>query len=277
MIHMPMISLARFTPGAIAVAFATSLSAQTYLLDFNTADTSGYPQGSSAWNIYAAPTDINGGLIKSTTGSTAAGLTLSKSGTMTDSANSGSVNVFGNTTGGPSWLTNNGTLGNTGAAGDYFYTSTNSTVDSFTMTVGGLTAGSAVTLDLWMSRSSGAGGDGFFDYSMDGGGSWTGFKVAEKSGVLSTDAYWSGNTTASTTYRAYTDGWVGARYMTSQSVVMTGTTLIFRATDATTTGGWTGIGAVQLQVSAIPEPHTYAAAFGAVAFVYGATRRRPRG
>src|SRR5687767_6610038 len=86
-IHMSMISLARFTPGAIAVALATSLSAQTYLLDFNTADPSGYPQGSSAWNIYAAPTDINGSVIKSTTGSTAAGLTLSKAGTMTDSAN----------------------------------------------------------------------------------------------------------------------------------------------------------------------------------------------
>ena len=271
-----MISLARLTPGAIAVAFAASLSAQTYLLDFNTTDTSGYPQGASAWNIYATPADINGSAIKSTTGSTAAGLTLSKSGTMTDSTQGGTTGVFGNTTGGPSWLTNNGTLGNTSAAGDYFFTNTNTSAvaDSFTITVGGLVAGSTVSLDLWMSRASGQGGDGYFDYSLDGGASWQGFNVAEKNGALSTDVYWAGKITSSTIYRAYTDGWAAGRYMTSQSVVATGTTLLFRATDTGSGTTWTGIGAVQLQVSAVPEPHAYAAVFAAVAFVYGATRRR---
>ena len=220
--------------------------AEIFLMDFNTTDTGSYPGGSSAWNIYAAPSNINGGLIKDTSGFTAAGVTLSVTGTITDSGN-GNTAVFNNATGGPAWVTTDGSLANTGAAGDYFYTSTAAGSHSFTMTLANLTRGNTISLDLWTSRVNST-GIGLFDYSVDGGATWNGFTVLAKDGSLATDGGWDTHDTTTQSFHLVNDGNNSARYMTTGDIVLPGTTLSFRTSNA---GAWTAIGAARLIV---PEP-----------------------
>ena len=107
--------------------------------------------------------------------------------------------MFYNTTGGPSWATDDGSLGNLSAVGDYFFTSTSTSGEqTFTMTLGGLTPGNTVALDLWFSRNGTfAYGSGYFDYSTDGGANWTGFAVLNKDGTACTANGWDTNDTVS--------------------------------------------------------------------------------
>lgn len=255
-----------------AGSLASSAFGAQYLMDFNshTGGTSSHPGGAAAWNIYAAPADISGGGIKDSTGSTAAGLTFNKSGTITDSNNTGAL-AFNNATGGPSWVTDDGALGNTGAAADYFYTSLTTGSQSFTMTFSGLASGSVVSLDLFFSRADANSGNGFYSYSLDGGATWLGLNVLEKNGSLSTDARWASSNTLAAMFRGQEDGNNQARYMNASDLTIGASgTLQFKVQDDAG-GGWAGINAARLTV--IPEPST-AALLAGVACVATFRRRR---
>ena len=250
---------------------ARSQAAQIYLLDFNshTGGTSAFPGGSSAWNSYETPGNINGSVIKDITGSTAAGITLQKTGSLTDSGNTGTA-AFNNSTGGPSWVTTDGSLANTGAAADYFFTSTAGASHTFTLTLAGMTQGTQVSLDLWFSRANAA-GNGFFDYSLDGGTTWTGFNVLEKNGAAATANSWGTNTTGEQMFRGQQDGNDAARYMNAGNLTIgSGGSLLIRSTDDAG-GGWTGISAAQLTV--IPEPASSGLICGALALAMIRRRR----
>ena len=260
---------------ALSIAFGSLASlahgAQVYLMDFNTHTdaTSTHPGGAAAWNIYAAPADINNGLIKDTSGSTASGIRLNKSGTLADSGNTGAA-AFDNPTGGPSWVTNDGSLADTGVAADYFFTSTSDASNLFTMTFSGLAGGTTVSLDLFFSRAN-ATGNGFYSYSLDGGSTWVGLNVLEKNGALSTDSRWASSNTLATMFRGNEDGNDNGRYMATGEVLIGAPgTIQFKVQDDAATG-WAGISAARLTV--IPEPSTAALLAGVAGF---ATLRRRR-
>jgi len=225
-----------------------------YLMDFNTSfsATNGYPLGQSAWNIYAAPANVNGSSIQDTAGSTAAGITLSVSGSITDSGTSGTA-VFSNALGGASWITGSGAMSNTAAISDYFFTDNNVAVHTNIFTLSNLTAGVLVSIDIHMSRISGQGGHGRFDYSLDNGSTWTGFTVMEPNDSVTTSDGWNTNTTATKTFDAFNDGYAAARYMSSGFVVLSTNTLRFRVTDAPGSS-YSGITAARLTVVGAPPP-----------------------
>lgn len=245
-----------------------SASAATYLVDFNTTDGGSYPGGSSAWNIYATPADINGSAIHDTSSPTPTSVTLNKSGTIADSSNGGAA-VFNNATGGPSWVTTDGSLTNTGAAGDYFFTSTSVNHESFTITFGGLSPNQIAYVDMWHSRVT-ATSEGLYEYSLDGGATWSGFTVLEKDGSASTGDGWVGNTTKTKGFQGIRDGNNNARYMHVGGLTLTGSTLLVRTTDTEVAGSWSAIGAIRLTV--IPEPS--AAALMAIQALTLLRRRR---
>lgn len=250
-----------------SLAIAAQAS-QIYLLDFNNAgDAGGYPGGASAWNAYAAPSNVTG-TIADTSGSTAGGLSIAHSG-LNNSGNGGST-VFNNPDGGPSWVTTDGSLANTAAASDYFWTS-NSSIQSFTVTFSGFTIGQTVSLDIFAARN----GDpsavrGFYSYSIDGGTNWFGFDVLEKDGTAATAAGWDTNNTLEQTFSGASDGNDAARYMNISDVQLTDTTLMIRGQDVS--GSWTPLNAVRLAV--IPEASTYGMIAGALAFGLVVLRRR---
>ncbi|WP_309387445.1 PEP-CTERM sorting domain-containing protein [Cerasicoccus frondis] len=258
---------------ASVALLSVSAQADVFLIDFNNvANSNGYPGGASAWNAYTAPSGVNGSQIADTIGSTGMGLTLNHSGTMTDSSN-GNANTFNNATGGPSWVTTDGSLANTAAAADYFFTSTNVDTD-FTITFGNLTPGDTVDIDLWMSRNSTSGSYGFYEYSLDGGVSWFGLNVLEKDGTATSAAYWVGNTTQDVVFRALEDGNDAARYMNVAGVTVGGAgTLDVRVNDSSA-GSWAGLAAARLTVTPVPEPSTYAMLLGVAVLGIVYVRRR---
>ncbi|WP_269540494.1 PEP-CTERM sorting domain-containing protein [Cerasicoccus fimbriatus] len=263
-----------FSVSLVSVALlSASAQADVFLIDFNNvANSNGYPGGASAWNAYTAPSGVNGSLISDTTGSTGMGLTLNHSGTMTDSTN-GNANTFNNATGGPSWVTTDGSLANTAAAADYFFTSTSADTD-FTITFGNLTPGDTVDIDLWMSRNSTSNSEGFYEYSLDGGTSWFGLNVLEKDGTATSATYWVGNNTQTEVFRAVQDGNDAARYMNMGGLTVGGAgTLDVRVNDASS-GGWAGLAAARLTVTPVPEPSTYAMLLGVAVLGITYVRRR---
>ncbi|GEM_PF-5485606 len=268
------------TPRALgmiaALAFAPlAASGQTFLIDFNTTATSGgYPGGAAAWNAYAAPANVTG-TIKDSTGAASTisiGLSATGVGTIGPSDSTQGTQIDANV-GGPSWLTTGPGYTDT-QAGDYFFSSNEgSGDDALIVTFSGLTPGAIVSVDLWMGRISGQGGDGRFTYSLNGGTTTAGFNVLEKNGAAAGDI-WAGTNTKDTTFRAFDDGRNLGRYMSITGLTVdSGGNLIITAADAPGSS-YTGIAAIQLTVSNIPEPTTYAALLGVGALGLCAMRRR---
>ncbi len=254
--------------GVLSLA-ASPASAAVYLLDFNdTANAGGYVGGAGAWNAYADPTNITGATIADTTGSTAAGITLSHVGA--SNSGNGNANTFNNATGGPSWVTTDGSLGNTGAAADYFWTGGFvANTNTFTLTLGNLAPSSNASLDLWFSRV-GDSTNGKFEYSLDGGTSWLGFTVVERDGTPSTADGWDLNDTQSANFGGERDGNNATRYMTADLAIGAPGMVNIRVTNGT---NWVGLGAARLDTAPIPEPGATFLLFGSLA-VIGLRRRR---
>ncbi|MGE9268729.1 MAG: hypothetical protein ACQKBY_11580 [Verrucomicrobiales bacterium] len=222
-------------------------------LNANNAET---PPGGT-WNEFAAPSDINGSTIVDSTNA-ASVVTLNKSGTMTDHGSSGAV-IYDPTTPSenPAWAT---AVGANGAAGDYFYTANASTgSDSYTLTYGNLLAGSAVSLDLLASRDSNS-ALGFYDYSLDGGITWSGFNVYNPNGTLATGK-WDGVDTLGEVFLMNGDGHDNHLYMSMSGTLGAGVTdLMVRVTDGNTNQGtFSGMNALRLTATPAPEPSVFSA------------------
>jgi len=232
--------------------------ADIYLIDLNTAQASGGYPDTSVWNIFSAPASVTGALTNNA-GSSAAGISISiKAGSViTDSGANGSA-TYNTSVGGPAWVSGPSPHTNTQAAGDYFFTANNGLVrDSFTIVFSGLTLGDSVSLDLWASRQTGQNGNGLYSYSLDGGASSNGFFVLEQNGTATSDAYWTGNNTMTTTFRVGTDAYDNGRYMNISDVVLSGSTLEVTVLDDPS-DPFSVLSAMRLEVTAVPEPSSVA-------------------
>jgi hypothetical protein len=223
--------------------------AEVILIDFSASLGSGGPGGT--WNVYAQPTNINGSPVVDST-NTATAITTSITGQWTNSGNSGTTNAFDNNAAGlaglPAWATST-TQNN--ASGDLFYTSNGSdgNIHQGILTFSNLPVGYTFTLDVLASRNTGA-ADGFYDFSLNGGGSYTGFTVLNGDGTVLTGR---ANTQA-VAFDNLVDGYQNHRYMSS-SGILTGSTLAFRMTDiSNANGNFASVNAMRLTVTAIPEP-----------------------
>jgi hypothetical protein len=221
--------------GLVAVLFCTlSVQAvQVYQVDFNTA--SGGP--ATGWNLYAAPGDVTG-TLSDTAGDSSAGVTISGGGAnFADSTGSGLYNAST----APTWVPS--------TAGDDFFWTGNDTANelSFTVTFGGLTAGDDVSLDVFASRRSSLALLGYYEYSLDGGSSWSGFGVLENDGTAATTDGWDSNGTQSQLFNLdETGGYASGRYMNISGVTLTGTSLNIRLTSPATDSNYAGINAMRL-------------------------------
>ncbi len=244
----------------------------TYLIDFNEGAGDSRPGGT--WNEYDTPTNIDGSVIVDST-NTSSAITLSKSGTIKDSSNTGTTKAFNNATGGPAWVTTDGSLANTGAAADYFFTD-NGSVASFTITYGNLNEGDTVNLDLWASRADTTSGIGYYSYSLDGT-NWFGFDVLNKDGSASSangrdSIAWNTTDTLEQEFRAQIDGNDNARYMNASSLTIGASEALYVKAQDITSGFWTPISAMRLTV--IPEPSSYALLAGISGLAWVVLRRR---
>jgi hypothetical protein len=148
----------------------------------------------------------------------------------------------------PTWATSST---NNGASGDYFFTSTSTALDSFTMIFAGLTPGDTFSLDVLASRNDGASSRGTYTYSLDGGTTTSGLNVLKSDGTAETAAEWVGQNTKTREFHGLNDGYTLHRYMNIGNVTLTGSTLRLTVTD---TGNYSTINAVRLNV--VPEPAT---------------------
>ena len=246
------------------IIYANQCAAAIVLIDLNTNSGAGGPGGT--WNSYATPADINGGSLVDST-NTATSFTFNKTGTITDNtANSGTAVYDPALASGvnPAWVY---ATGNDDAAADNFFTSNaaNTNPDSYTLIFGGFTLGDKVTIDLLASRNSGS-ANGFFDYSLDGGTSWTGFTVLNPNGTLAATDGWNTNTTATQSFSLQSQGYTLHRYMNASDLILADSTLRIRTTDLTTSSGlFSAINAIQLAVTPVPEPGTYLLVIAAIA------------
>jgi hypothetical protein len=232
--------------------FVGVLRAQVVLIDLNTQVLEGGGPGGT-WNAYAVPTDINGSTVVNSAGGST-GITLSRSGTFTDGTNSGDASTFDNNALGleglPSWATS--TTDNS-ASGDFFYTSNGgTTIHSFQLIFGGLTPGQTFSLDMLASRNTSL-ARGFYEYSLNGGGSWLGLNVLNGDGTPATDLGWNATNTKDQAFQNDVDGYANHRYMNVSNIALIGTTLAVRTTDANPlTGNFSVVNAIRLSV--VPEP-----------------------
>lgn len=246
-------------------------SATVFLIDLNENAGSPLPSGQT-WNTYAAPTNITGATILNSTGQSSS-VTFSVTGTITDNTANFGTAVFDPNQSGvvnlPSWVV---AAGANGAAGDNFFTNNSTTTAaSYTLRFGGLTAGDIVSIDLLASRNSGS-ALGFFDYSLDGGSTWTGFRVLNADGTIATTNGWDTNTTKSQEFGLQSQGFTLHRYLNAADLTLTGSSLMIRTTDANdTTTTFSAINAIQVTVT--PEPTTGALLMMAMACL-GCRRRR---
>lgn len=225
-------------------------AAVTYLVDLNT--NSNLPAGGAGgtWNAYAAPSNITGATLVDSTNAPSP-VTLSVAGTITDNTSNFGTAVFDPNQAGhagePAWVSND-------AAGDNFFTNNSTTTAaSYTLTFGGLTVGSTVSIDLLASRNS-TSAKGFFEYSVDGGGTWLGFNVLNGDGSVALTDGWDTQTTKTQAYLLQSQGFVLHRYMNASNVTLTGTTLDVRTTDAdASTSTFSALNAMQVVVE-VPEP-----------------------
>lgn len=240
----------------------TSLaSAATVInVDFNTSD----GNAGAGWNVFADTSDIS-----TTPASTAlddnadasTDYTLSATGTFDDSTG---ANMIGATP--PSWVSAE-------AGDDFFWTDSGGNSEFFTLTYGGFTIGDKIDLDIFSSRDSATFSvGGTFEYSLDGGSTWSGFQVLTSAGVLETADGWTGEDTQSKDFSLITDGYDNGRYMNIEGITLTGTTLQVKATELASGNTYTGINAMRLTV--IPEPSTYTLLAGLLGLCSVMLRRR---
>jgi hypothetical protein len=255
----------------LPVAFAFAANAETFLVDLNTTESGTYPGGSSAWNAFAAPVDVNGSALNNSSGLSTSGITLSYTGTMQDSTRNASTATLTNPGLAPSWV---GNATDTAASSDYFWTSNSVADASFTLTFGGLNTGDKVSLDLWTSRDDTPSG-GNYEYSLDSGATWFGFNVLKSDGSAETAAGWDSEDTQSQLFNNQSDGNVAGRYMNVGDVTIGASkTLSVRVSDpdGATAGYYAVASAMQLVV--IPEPSTSAAILGLLVFSLPLIRRK---
>ncbi|MDF3129321.1 PEP-CTERM sorting domain-containing protein [Kiritimatiellaeota bacterium B1221] len=223
----------------------SSMQAAVYKIDFETAGGS----AGSSWNVYAAPGDVTG-TLKDTSQSTAAGITISASGDINNSAGN---NLYGDN--GPAWIETD--AGTDNAADDFFWTNNDDAVDtSFTISFAGLTPGDTVSIDLFASRQSSLNLTAYYEYSLDSGSSWEGFSVLENTGVAASTNGWDTNNTQTQPFNLdETGGFTLGRYMNASSLTVgaSGTLDVVLTVPVTLENAdYAGINAMQLTV--IPEP-----------------------
>lgn len=259
---------------AILTALASPASALTLLIDLNTNAGSPLPPGNT-WNSYATPADITGATLLDSSGSTT-GITFNKTGTITDNTSNGGLAIFNPNQPGveglPSWVT---TTTEAGAAADNFFTSNSGAVaHTFTLTFGDLTPGHTFSLDLLASRNSGS-ALGFFEYSLDGGTTWTGFTVLNADGTPATTDGWDTATTVDQFFNLQTQGFQLHRYMNASDITLTGTTLDVRTRDANALGPtFSAMNALRLEI--IPEPSALLLTAPTLAFSLTRRNRKSR-
>ncbi len=232
--------------GTAAISVSMLSSAETYLMDFNTFQSSGGYVGSN-WNTYATPGDVTGA-IQDNTGSILAGVSLEVTGDLGDTTHSG---YFTNATGGAAWATTDGSLGNTQAVGDYF--DSNSTGSPAIFTFGGLTAGDTVSLDIFASSTANSDSPrGYYSYSLDQGATYFGFDVVEKDGTV----FVAGGA-GQNYFNAFSYGNTDARYMNISSLTVGASGNVqVKVLQDPGFGRYAVVSAMQLTV--IPEPSTFA-------------------
>ncbi|MDF3128544.1 PEP-CTERM sorting domain-containing protein [Kiritimatiellaeota bacterium B1221] len=262
----------------LITALGCARASTTFLIDFN--DPAGDARPSGYWNEFDDPadiatTDIGTTALKDSENQPST-LSFSKAGTMTNSFSTGTV--FDSSEVGPSWVTTDeGSGTQIGAAGDYFFTSTSSGVQSFTLTFTGLTSGDTVSIDLWFSRDS-ANGNGIYTYSLDDGDTWQGFNVLEKDGTASTaeaatGVNWNTTDTSAHAFRGRTDGYDGLRYMNISSLNIADDGLLLKVADSSALDGkWTALSAARLIV--IPEPSSVLLMLGGITLLVTFRPRR---
>lgn len=236
------------------LAFGTTARAETLLFDFADSLGSGGPGGT--WNVYGAPAEVSAAtVLENSTGATSA-IRMSFAGNLSESANTGTANVFDNNAAGlegqPSWAAS---TTNNNAAGDIFFTSNASDgqIHTVTFTVTNLTAGGRVSIDLLAARNTGV-ADGFYEYSIDGA-TFQGFNVLNADGTPATANNWGSNTTQSQAFDNDVDGSDNHRYMNINEVTLPGTSMRIRVTDiSNANSNFAAINAMRLTV--VPEPAT---------------------
>jgi hypothetical protein len=237
------------------VLLATNSFGTVFLLDFNTHTdaTGGYPNATT-WNVYGAPSNINGSTLVSSSGAASAvKVSLAPGSTITDSSNGGTAQAFNNASNNPSWVAS--TTANA-AAGDYFFTSTTVANASFILVFENLTVGDLMSLDLLAARGNSSPNSGFYSYSLSASGDdWVGFSVVDHLGVPVTTNGWENASTLDKAFDGLSDGYNSHRYLTTLSpVTLTSTTLRIRVSEVTSAevGPYAVLNAVRLAVT--PEP-----------------------
>lgn len=246
---------------AISMLALSSGRAAVVLVDFNTTNgANDYPGGAAAWNIYEAPANVTG-TLKDNTGDASAGLTISHTGSLEDSA--GVWNAPGSA---PAWATGGSVMG------DYFWTGNNNAISaSFTILFGGFQIGDKVSVDLIASRdTSSLVNTGYYEYSLDGGTTWAGFTVVNAAGAAVTAGGWDTKTTQTQLFANVADGYTNGYSMNITGVELAGASLQIRVTSPVGSS-WAGLNAVRLDV--IPEPGTCALLAGGLVALALSRRR----
>ncbi len=251
-----------------------SASAATYLLDLNTqAGAAG-----TTWNSYDDPEDpsVPGdltGLIKDTTGSTAAGISVTADGDIENSIGSGLYNDNG-----PDWVETDAGVGDDNAADDFFWTGNQTGATdptSFTISFSGLTPGDTVSLDLFASRSSSNDLRAYYVYSLDGGISTGGFSVLDNTGAAVTEDGWDTNTTKTQLFNLdELGGYELGRYMNASSLTVGAGGTLDVTLNLPGASVYAGINAMQLTV--IPEPSSLLLVALGFMGIFGLKRRKNR-
>ncbi len=228
-------------------------SAVTFLVDLGTNATGSYPSGS--WNAISAAGILTATSLVDSAGNAFTVSFIKSAGVNPLTGGSPGTETFNAAAvpAGLSWLATSSATNL--AAGDWLYTNTNNSNNSFTTTFSGLTIGSTFSLDLISSRNSGT-AQGFYEYSLDSGATWVGLNVVDSNGNA-VGGTWAGFNTQTKLFNSQSDGYTNFRYMNVSGITLTDTTLLVRATDNPGTAShFAGLNAIRLDV--IPEPTSIA-------------------